>query len=386
LLSDLYPRWLGARELLLHHRDPYSPEVTREIQTGYYGRPLDPESSGDTKDQAAFAYPVFVMFFLAPTVKLPFQVVRSAFNGILIGLTILSVPLWLSAAKLRVRIPDAVAITIHVLGIFQFPQGLKIKQLTLLVAPLLAIALTLLIRGQLLTAGGFLAMALIKPQLSLPLAAWLLVWTTGDFKRRWQFAAGFLGVMVLLLAGSQVILPGWIAKFYRAVLEYRQYTGGESLAATFLGKTMGTLVDISLVAVCTAIGWRLRRADAGSQELATMMALVLAVTVVIVPMVALYNQVLLMLPLFVVWRSREKLWKGTSASRVLLLLTIAWGAWPWLAAALLMLAAAFVPLTGLFNNWSLPLSTMLGFPLLVTILILLKWRALSSAPMSTPEV
>ena len=32
-LSDLYPRWLGARELLLHHRDPYSPEVTREIQS-----------------------------------------------------------------------------------------------------------------------------------------------------------------------------------------------------------------------------------------------------------------------------------------------------------------------------------------------------------------
>ena len=117
-----------------------------------------------------------------------------------------------------------------------------------------------------------------------------------------------------------------------------------------------------------------------------MMALVLAVTVVIVPMVALYNQVLLMLPLFVVWRSREKLWKGTSASRVLLLLTIAWGAWPWLAAALLMLAAAFVPMTGLFNNWSLPLSTMLGFPLLITILILLKWRDLSSAPMSTPEL
>ncbi len=34
-LSDLYPRWLGARELLLHGRDPYSPEITREIQAGY---------------------------------------------------------------------------------------------------------------------------------------------------------------------------------------------------------------------------------------------------------------------------------------------------------------------------------------------------------------
>src|SRR5690349_15034244 len=35
-LSDLYPRWLGARELLVKHRNPYSAEVTREIQAGYY--------------------------------------------------------------------------------------------------------------------------------------------------------------------------------------------------------------------------------------------------------------------------------------------------------------------------------------------------------------
>ena len=41
-LSDLYPRWLGARELLLHGRDPYSADMAREIQTGYYGRPIDP--------------------------------------------------------------------------------------------------------------------------------------------------------------------------------------------------------------------------------------------------------------------------------------------------------------------------------------------------------
>ena len=55
-LSDLYPRWLGARELLLHHRDPYSVEITRESQIGYYGRPLDPTRGNDPKDQQGFAY------------------------------------------------------------------------------------------------------------------------------------------------------------------------------------------------------------------------------------------------------------------------------------------------------------------------------------------
>src|SRR6187431_1351745 len=63
--SDLYPRWLGARELLLNGRDPYSPEVTRDIQVGYYGRVLDSNRPSDPKDQQAFAYPVFVVFLLS---------------------------------------------------------------------------------------------------------------------------------------------------------------------------------------------------------------------------------------------------------------------------------------------------------------------------------
>src|SRR5579872_6144757 len=78
-LSDLYPRWLGARELLLHHRDPYGADITREIQVGYYGRPLDAARSGDPKDQQAFAYPLYVVLLLAPTVGLPFATVHWIF-------------------------------------------------------------------------------------------------------------------------------------------------------------------------------------------------------------------------------------------------------------------------------------------------------------------
>src|SRR5580698_655731 len=79
-LSDLYPRWLGARELLLHHRDPYTRDLTREIQMGYYGRVLDPARTEDPTDKQAFAYPVYVVFLLAPTVTLPFAVVQAGFR------------------------------------------------------------------------------------------------------------------------------------------------------------------------------------------------------------------------------------------------------------------------------------------------------------------
>src|ERR1700681_2963657 len=87
-LSDLYPRWLGARELLLHHRNPYSAEVTREIQTGYYGRPLDPDRTDDPKDQQGFAYPLHVVFLLAPTMRLPFPVVQAGFRWARVRLTL----------------------------------------------------------------------------------------------------------------------------------------------------------------------------------------------------------------------------------------------------------------------------------------------------------
>src|ERR1700756_5963344 len=90
-LSDLYPRWLGARELLLHHRNPYADDITLEIQKGYYGRVLDPARPGDPKDQQGFAYPVYVVFLLAPTVGLPFGPVAIAFKCLLVIATVGSV-------------------------------------------------------------------------------------------------------------------------------------------------------------------------------------------------------------------------------------------------------------------------------------------------------
>src|SRR5437660_9987810 len=98
-LSDLYPRWLGAREFLLHHRNPYSPEVTREIETGYYGRTLDPGRVEDPRDQQGVAYPVYVVFLLAPTVHLPSPAVHQGFRCVLVALTDAPVARWVAAVR-----------------------------------------------------------------------------------------------------------------------------------------------------------------------------------------------------------------------------------------------------------------------------------------------
>src|SRR5208337_4207559 len=222
-LSDLYPRWLGARELLLHGRDPYSAEVTREIQAGYYGRPLDASRPADPPDQQAFAYPVYVVFYLAPTIRLNFGIVQRAFFWSLVAATAGSVFLWLRVLDWRVAPSIQAAMLALTLGSVPVLQALKLQQLTLLVAAMCAAALALLAAGRPLGAGILLSLATIKPQLVLPLLLWLGLWSLSDLRRRYRWAVSFsIGTVVLGLA-SEALLPHWIGRFWHAAVAYRQY-------------------------------------------------------------------------------------------------------------------------------------------------------------------
>src|SRR4051794_30280696 len=191
-LSDLYPRWLGARELLLHGRDPYSKDVTREIQAGYYGRPLDASRPSDPKDQQAFAYPLYVVFLLAPTVKLPFPLVQRAFLWLLIILTAASVPLWLRALRWQLSLAWQLVWIIVTFGCFPVIQGLKLQQLTLLVTALLAAAVYAVTRRLLVMAGILLALASIKPQLVFFFLVWVVVLGGGEMGEREGVFWGFV--------------------------------------------------------------------------------------------------------------------------------------------------------------------------------------------------
>src|SRR6266496_5295590 len=208
-LSDLYPRWLGARELLLHGRDPYSPEVTREIQAGYYGRPLDSSRPQDPTDQQGFAYPIYVAFCLAPMIHLPFEVVRSAFFWVLLALTAVSIPLWLRVLRWSGPPWTPLIVLALTLGSFPVMQGLQLQQMSLLVAAMVAIAMALLCSGHAVAAGILLALATMKPQLVVLLLAWLALWSLADWRRRYRWAVSFLATMAILMAASEWYVPHW---------------------------------------------------------------------------------------------------------------------------------------------------------------------------------
>lgn len=369
-LSDLYPRWLGARELLLHGRDPYSPEVTREIQQGYYGRALDPARPGDPKDQQGFAYPPYVVFCLAPTIHLPFDMVRRVFFWILLALSIATIPLWLRVLRWALPPWAQAGIVIFTIGSLPVMQGLKLQQMTLFVAALLAIALGLLVSDRPIAAGIVLALATIKPQLVWLLLLWMLIWTLADWRRRYRWAASFLLTTVILCAASEWYLPHWIPRFLQAIREYRNYTDAVSVLDKLVPPPWSWLPRILAGAATIHVGWQNRRFAEGTSAFAATASLVLAVTVIIIPSYALYNQVMLLPALLWLIRERHQIWDRNRMSRALMSVVAILLFWPWLASTVLAALSFVLPLERVERAWAVPSWTVLSLPVGVAALML----------------
>ena len=101
--SDLYPAWLGTRELLVNHRDPYSPEVTTSIQKGVWGRTVDAREAGRPQRSTTIRIPAVCGFCPGSDILFPFSVVKDLFivGAIITG--ILSVWCWLGCFIPAVR-------------------------------------------------------------------------------------------------------------------------------------------------------------------------------------------------------------------------------------------------------------------------------------------
>ena len=371
-LSDLYPRWLGARELLLHRLNPYSEQVTLEIQKGYYGRVLDSSRPNDPKDRQGFAYPVYVVFLLAPFVGFPFPPVQTVFYWMLLGLTAGSVGLWLRALPWRLPtlgIALAMALT---LGSFPVVQGIKLQQLSLLVAALLSGSVACVAAGSLLGGGILLALATIKPQLAWPLVAWLLCWAANDWRTRRKLAYGFGLTMALLLTAAEIVLPGWWGMFAEALRQYHRYTQNQSVLDqlapwAFAGKILAGFA----VFACVFLLWKLRREFSDPLVFGRATALVLALTVLIVPMFAPYNQVLLLPAIMLLVRDRAEF---TSRSRALRLLYLAGAlvvAWQWIASLTLTGAYLLGSPAWALGAWKWPFLATFAVPVVVFGLSLL---------------
>ena len=354
-IGDLYPRWHGTRELLFHGRDPYGADISREIQKVYYGHALDLAGADKGKDEQRFAYPVYVVFYLAPTVRMDFSTVQWVLRWTLGILTVLSVPHWLRVLGWQPSWPALLTIILLTLGSPALVQALRLQQLALLVAFLLAGCAALLARGRLLWAGCLLAGATIKPQLVLLPVIWLLVWATGDWKNRQKIVWGFAGMMALLMGAGQILLPGWLGEFVRGLFAYSHYAGMSLMLEMYLPHGVARLLAGVIVGVLLVCFWRWRFDAAESSIFFVRFALVLAVGIIALPpLLPPFNQVFLLAGVLVVLRRWDVLWQRGWVMRAVCCCGIAALTWAGITAGVLAATHVLAPQVSLQAYWDWP--------------------------------
>lgn len=338
--SDLYPLWIATHDVLLEHRNPYSPEVTDEIQRGFYGRNIDTSKRGEPRNVEAFAYPIYVVFLMAPLLAWSFEAARVVFRDVLVIAAIASFWLWMRALGLQWWPFQQWLAVIVTMSSFAVVDGLHLQQITLLVAALMAGAVAALVSGRLGLAGVLLALATVKPQLCAMVVAFLFLWTLGEWGARRRFVIGFGIAMVGLLAGAEILMPGWVRFWWREAGAYVGYHK-PSLMASLLGQRAGVVVGSAVIFLCGLLFWISRMDGAGSARFNFCLVGGLVVTLLLLPNAggAYYNQVLL-IPA-ALWLSTEGRLMAASRGLARLLWWIAAGslALEWVVALAVSIAA-----------------------------------------------
>ena len=360
--SDLYPRWLGAREMLLHRRNPYGADLTREIQTGFYGRPLDAQNPRDPTARESFVYPLYVAFLLAPTVNLPFSTAAEIFRWLLLASIAFSVPLWMYALRLRFRWPLILAGTLLAVSSYPAAEEYFQQNLAALVIFFLAAAAAAAANNRLTLSGFLLALATVKPDTSSLVVLWFLLWATGRWKERKRLFWSFTVTMVSLLIASEAMLPGWFFQFVAAVREYPTYGTDPSILRVLLPAWLAGWFGVALIVLLAIFCWRWRKAAPASDYFGWALALVVSVTLVVLPKLAAYNQLLLIPALLMLAGQYGNRGKASLLARAMTKGAFACQIWQWLAATALSICSILLPLTEFRAIAEAPLYTLLALP------------------------
>jgi Glycosyltransferase family 87 len=339
-LSDLYPRWLGAKELLLHHRNPYSAEVTADIQRGYWGRELDANKPNDPKDEMRFAYPLYVVFLLAPTVTLPFESVQRLYLSITITLSVFAIWLWMRSLDKRINPAHVAVAAMLFFGSYPVVQAIHLQQLALLVFGLIALAVSAVAGGMFSAAGVVLAIAMVKPQTTIPIAGWFLFWSAAAWKDRRMLVISFVATMIVMCVGASLLLPGWVGDWREGTASYVGYTAGVPTHLQVLfGKYVGTVIGLALCVGTAIVCWKTRRDSPSSDRFKLVPALILTVNMAVTPLWHEYDHLFLLPAVLLIFCWRHEFFRLKPFARAVVSLCAIAFAWQWVGAFTLTVIA-----------------------------------------------
>ena len=332
-MGDLYPRWVGARELLVHGRNPYSNEVSQEIQLAYYGHVVTPEETQrHVVDEQRFAYPIYVILLMAPTIDTDFAKVHFWAPFVLGACAGLAVLFCIRILNWDLDWISRTALVLLSVSSPQIVQGMRHQQLAIVAGCFLVAAAWCVHKQRLAAAGILLALSTIKPQMAAFPLLWFFIWTIGDWKVRGRLLIGFGVAMVALCAAGAVFVQTWPMDFLAGMAAYRKYFPTTSVLRLLLGDWIGIAVSVGIIGWTLFFGWRRRKTEGNSQEFAWTLSTFLIVTVITFPLFTPFNQALLILPAMLVVREWERL---PRLSQIAFAVVVTW---PWVTSAALLVA------------------------------------------------
>jgi hypothetical protein len=371
--DDFYPIWLTTRQWRNEHRDIYSVEMTREIQTGLFGRPLDPRIPTDPPaDYRQFAYPAFTDLLFWPTAGVNFPPLRILLAVLLPLLTVAGIACWLRALGWDVGSFHFAIIALLTLCTYELLEAFFALQPGLFCGFFLAAAALALRRNRLLLAGTLTALTLIKPQMTLLAIGYLLLWSCID-RRRARFWVGFFMVMIPLMALSLWIWPHWVGEWLAIIRGYHRYAMPSLimvLLGEHLGSYLGPIMIVSTLAAGGILAWKNRKASSESLHFWFTLSLLLAITsITLLPGQAIYDHIILIPAIFLVVRYRRQLRDAGRIPRALLAAGTLVLFWPWVTSFALVVLQPW--LTAVSSNpvFTLPIRTAASLPFAVLALI-----------------
>jgi hypothetical protein len=229
-------------------------------------------------------------------------------------------------------------------GSYPVAVGLHLEQPTIVIAAMIAGAFAAVSAGSLVVAGVTLAAAMVKPQITLPLAAWLMVWAVSKWRERKRLFVSHCVTMAAMLVGAELFVPGWFWEWQKGLSAYMQYAFLPKPQIQLLfGNYLGTALGTALVGGICMICWRGRHDSTDHDSFKLAPALILAAALVLSPVWHPYDNVLLLPAVLLGFHWRGEFSRMRRLGRVVLQISAGVIGWQWIAALFLLLIAIASP-------------------------------------------
>lgn len=243
---DFHIYWVAGRAIE-QGISPYGDEVALESQIGVLDRPARPD-----EDQMGFAYPIYALLPVFPTVRLPFDWAQAAwFSFNLLGLSLVMI---LSFPKSPLRALLLAA------AFYPLTFALILGNMNIPVAAILILSIRLISmqkdhrRSTQVILGILLAWATIKPQFSMFFLAFIAFFALRDKLK--PLMVSFFTSMLVFLAVSTIIWPAWLPEWIGRMRAYTGYIASDPMLLLLLKRFLpsGTaIVSAIILAVLLAV-------------------------------------------------------------------------------------------------------------------------------------